>query len=168
MNAIISVYNKTGMAAFARALHERGIALIATDGTARELAKCGVPATTVAEFTGSPELLGGQVKTLHPRIHAAIATGEIEMVVVNLIPPGAETEQPLETMDIGGVALIRAGIKQFEKVTVIVNPERYTEIIGALNQEGCIARETKLQLAREAVRYVITYDYQIETLLAQI
>jgi len=66
------------------------------------------------------------------------------------------------------VALIRAGIKQFEKVTVIVNPERYTEIIAALNKGGLIARETKLHLVREAVRYLIAYDSQIETLLAQI
>jgi phosphoribosylaminoimidazolecarboxamide formyltransferase/IMP cyclohydrolase len=168
MNAIISVYNKTGVAAFAKALHERGIALIATGGTARELEKSGIPVKKVADFTGSPELLGGQVKTLHPRIHAAIATGEIGMVVVNLIPPGDGTENLLDTMDIGGVALIRAGIKHFEKVTVIVNPERYTEIIAALNKGGRIAQETKLQLAREALRYLIAYDSQIEALLAQI
>ena len=168
MKAIISVYNKAGVAAFAKALHERGIALIATEGTARELEKSGVPVTTVAEFTGSPELLGGLVKTLHPRIHAAIATGEIGMVVVNLIPPGDETEKPLAQMDIGGVALLRAGIKHFEKVPVIVNPERYTEISDALNKRGRIAQETKLQLAREALRYLIAYDSQIEALLARI
>jgi len=168
MKAILSVFDKAGVAAFANALHERGIPLIATEGTARVLAKSGVPVTTVAEFTGSPELLGGLVKTLHPHIHAAIATGEIGMVVVNLIPPGDGTEKTLAKMDIGGVALIRAGIKQFEKVTVIVNPERYTEIIAALNKGGLIARETKLHLVREAVRYLIAYDSQIEALLAQI
>jgi phosphoribosylaminoimidazolecarboxamide formyltransferase/IMP cyclohydrolase len=168
MKAIISVYNKTGVAAFAKTLHEQGIALIATEGTARELEKSGVPVIKVADFTGSPELLGGQVKTLHPRIHAAIATGEIGMVVVNLIPPGDEIDNLFDTMDIGGVALIRAGIKHFEKVTVIVNSERYTEIIDALNKRGRIAQETKLQLAREALRYLIAYDSQIETLLARI
>ena len=168
MKAILSVFDKAGVAAFANALHERGIALIATEGTARVLEKSGVPVTKVAEFTGSPELLGGLVKTLHPRIHAAIATGEIGMVVVNLIPPAQGAKKPLAKMDIGGVALIRAGIKHIEKVTVIVNPGRYNEIIAALSKRGRIDQGTKQQLAREALRYLIAYDSQIEALLAQI
>jgi phosphoribosylaminoimidazolecarboxamide formyltransferase/IMP cyclohydrolase len=167
MNAIISVYNKTSVAAFAKALHERGIALIATEGTARELEKSGVPVTKVAEFTGSLELLGGQVKTLHPRIHAAIATGEIGMVVVSLMPPGDGTGKPLAKMDIGGVALIRSGIKNFEQVAVITNPTQYDAVLGELRTGKELPRDTKLRLAKEAIRYLLTYDSMIALLLEQ-
>jgi phosphoribosylaminoimidazolecarboxamide formyltransferase/IMP cyclohydrolase len=168
MKAIISVYNKTGIAAFAKALHERGIALIATDGTTRELEKSGVPVAKVAEFTGSPELLDGQVKTLHPRIHAAIATGEIGMVVVNLISPGDETEKPLAKMDIGGVALLRSGIKNFEQVAVITDPAQYDAVLGELRAGGVLPRDTKLRLAKEAIQYLITYDSWIARLLERL
>jgi phosphoribosylaminoimidazolecarboxamide formyltransferase/IMP cyclohydrolase len=167
MKAIISVYDKTKLVELAKALHERGIALLATEGTARAIQNENIPVTAVAAFTSTPELLGGKVKTLHPRIHAEIATGEIGFVVVNLIPPNLEAKDPLDNMDIGGVALLRNGIKHFENVTVIVNPERYNEIIAALDKERRVARETKLQLAREALRYLIAYDSQIEALLAQ-
>ena len=167
MNAIISVYNKTGIAAFAAALQERGIALIATDGTARVLAQCGVPVTTVADFTGSPELLGGLVKTLHPRIHAAIATGEIGMVVVNLIPPGDGTGKPLAKMDIGGVALLRSGIKNFDQVVVITDPAQYDAVLKELESSEELPRDTKLRLAKEAIRYLLIYDSRIAMLLEQ-
>ena len=167
MKAILSVFDKAGVAALAKALHEGGIELIATEGTARELEKCGIPVTRVSDFTGSPELLGGQVKTLHPRIHAAIATGEIGMVVVNLIPPGDETEKPLAKMDIGGVALLRSGIKNFEHVAVIINPAQYEGIIGEIKTQGAIARETRLRLAKEALHYVLDYDSKIAMLLGK-
>jgi phosphoribosylaminoimidazolecarboxamide formyltransferase/IMP cyclohydrolase len=168
MKAIISVFDKTGVAAFADALHERGIELIATEGTARELEKRGIPVTKVFEFTGSPELLGGKVKTLHPRIHAAIATGEICMVVVNLIPPGHGTENPLDTMDIGGVALLRSGIKNFEHTAVIVDSAQYEVLIEELKARGNLTRETNLQLAKEAIRYLLTYDSRIAMLLERL
>jgi phosphoribosylaminoimidazolecarboxamide formyltransferase/IMP cyclohydrolase len=165
MKAIFSVYNKTGVAAFARALHRRGVELIATEGTARALEQSGIPVTRVADFTGSPELLGGLVKTLHPRIHAAIATGEIKIIVVNLIPPGHGTEKPLEKMDLGGVALIRSGIKNFENVAVVVNPAQYDELIEEINAQGGIARPTKVNLARTALKYILRYDSKISMLL---
>jgi phosphoribosylaminoimidazolecarboxamide formyltransferase/IMP cyclohydrolase len=165
MKAILSVFDKTGIAAFANALHEGGIELIATEGTARELEKCGIPVTRVADFTGSPELLGGQVKTLHPRIHAAIATGEIGVVVVNLIPPGHGPEKTLEKMDLGGVALIRSGIKNFELVAVIVDPAQYDGIVEEIRDARNIARETKARLAKEALSYVLDYDSKIAMLL---
>jgi phosphoribosylaminoimidazolecarboxamide formyltransferase/IMP cyclohydrolase len=165
MKAIISVFDKAGVAALATMLQEGGIELIATEGTARELEKCGIPVTRVADFTGSPELLGGQVKTLHPRIHAAIATGEIGMVVVNLIPPGHGHEKPLEKMDLGGVALIRSSIKNFEQVAVIINPAQYEGIIGEIKTQGAIARETRVSLAKDALRYIIDYDSKLVMLL---
>ncbi len=168
MKAIISVYNKAGIAAFAKALQERGTALIATEGTARVLEQSGVPITRVADFTGSPELLGGQVKTLHPHIHAAIATGEIEMVIVNLIPPGDGTGKPLAQMDIGGVTLIRAGIKNFEQVAVITDPTQYDAVLRELRTGEKLPRDTKLRLAKEAIRYLIAYDSRIAMLLEQL
>jgi phosphoribosylaminoimidazolecarboxamide formyltransferase/IMP cyclohydrolase len=167
MKAILSVYNKAGVAAFARALHEGGVELIATEVTARVLEQSGIPVTRVADFTGSPELLDGTVKTLHPRIHAAIATGEIGVVVVNLIPPGHGTEKPLEKMDLGGVALIRSAIKNFEEVAVIVDPAQYDGILEEIRDTGDITRETKVRLAKEALHYIMDYDSDIARLLEQ-
>ena len=168
MKAIISVFDKTGVVEFAKALHEQGMEILATEGTARAILASGTPVTRVSEFTGSPVLLGGKVKTLHPRIHAEIATGEIGFVVVNLIPlDSASTPgQPLlDKMDIGGVAMLRNGIKNFEHVAVIVDPSRYDEIIKELKDEGTIARDTKLSLAKDALEYLQTYDSKIEGLL---
>ena len=168
MKAIISVYDKTNLVEFAQTLHERGIELIATEGTARAIQSANLPVTPVAAFTGTPELLGGKVKTLHPRIHAGIATGEIGFVVVNLIPPGPEAGDPLDRMDIGGVALIRNGVKHFEHVSVIVNPAKYNDVGAELRKEGKIARTTNLQLAQEAMSYLLRYDSKIVHLLEQL
>ena len=168
MKAIISVYDKTKLIELAKGLHERGIELIATEGTARAIQSANLPVTTVAAFTGTPELLGGKVKTLHPRIHAEIATGEIGFVVVNLIPPNPGAEDPLDRMDIGGVALLRNGIKHFEHVTVIVNPASYDEVGDELKEKGKIARTTNLRLARDAMSYLLLYDTKIERLLEQL
>jgi phosphoribosylaminoimidazolecarboxamide formyltransferase/IMP cyclohydrolase len=166
MKAILSVFDKAGVAAFAKALHEKGIELIATEGTARELEKSGIPVTRVADFTGYPELLGGQVKTLHPRIHAAIATGEIGMVVVNLIPPAHGPEKTLDKMDLGGVALLRSGIKNQEQVAVIVDPAQYDGILEEIRDAGSLTRETKVRLAKKALRDILEYDATIAKLLA--
>ncbi len=168
MKAIISVYDKTKLRELATALHERGITLLATDGTARSIQGGGVPVTPVVAFTGTPELLGGKVKTLHPRIHAEIATGEIGFVVVNLIPPDPGAEDPLDRMDIGGVALLRNGIKNCERVTVLVNPASYDEVGAELGKEGTIARTTNLRLAKAAMNYLISYDAKIARLLERL
>ena len=166
MKAVISVFDKTGVVEFAKALHEHGIALLATEGTAREISASGTLLTRVSNFTGFPELFGGKVKTLHPRIHADIATGEIGIVVVNLIPLDSASKKPLlDYMDIGGVAMLRNGIKNFEHVAVIVDPLRYDEIIEELENEVTIARDTKLSLAKEALEYLLAYDSQVATLL---
>jgi phosphoribosylaminoimidazolecarboxamide formyltransferase/IMP cyclohydrolase len=167
MRAVISVFNKDKVVEFAKALHEQGIELIATEGTARAILKSGIQVTKVSEFTGHQELLGGKVKTLHPRIHAGIATAEIGIVAVNLIPlePDLASKKPLDSMDIGGVAMLRNGIKNFENVVVIVNPARYDGIIEELRKSGEIARDTKLSLAKEASKYVLAYDSKIDILL---
>jgi phosphoribosylaminoimidazolecarboxamide formyltransferase/IMP cyclohydrolase len=165
MKAVISVSDKAGVVEFAKALHEQGIELLATEGTARTILECGTPVTRVSDFTDFPELLGGKVKTLHPRIHADIATGEIGIVVVNLIPLERTSKKPLDHMDIGGVAMLRNGIKNLEHVAVIVDPSRYDEIIEELEDEGTIARDAKLSLAKEALEYLLAYDSQVATLL---
>ncbi|MEA2076135.1 MAG: hypothetical protein U9O85_10510 [Euryarchaeota archaeon] len=167
MKAVISVFDKDKVVSFAKALYEREIELIATEGTARAISKSGIPVTKVSDFTGHQELLGGKVKTLHPRIHAGIATAEIGIVVVNLIPPEPDlaSKKPLDNMDIGGVTMLRNGIKNFENVAVIVNPARYDEIIEELRTEGKITRDTRLSLAKDASKYLLAYESKIDMLL---
>lgn len=172
MKALISVFNKDNVIEFARALNELGIEIIATEGTARPILKSGIPVTKVSAFTEVQELLGGKIKTLHPRIHAEIATAEIGIVAVNLIPMdldsdlGLATKNALNDMDIGGVALLRSGIKNFENVAVIVNPVRYDAIIKEL-EKGELSRDTKLRLAREASRYILDYETKIGEILKE-
>ena len=164
MKALISVFNKDKVVEFARALNELGIEIIATEGTARPILKSGIPVTKVSAFTGVQELLGGKIKTLHPRIHAGIATAEIGIVAVNLIPMGLATKNALNGMDIGGVAMLRSGIKNFEHVAVIVNPARYDAIIKEL-EKGELSHDTKLRLAREASGYILDYETKIGEIL---
>jgi len=170
MKALISVFNKDNVVEFARALNELGVEIIATEGTARPILKTEMPVTEVSTFTGVQELLGGKIKTLHPRIHAGIATAEIGIVAVNLIPLdsdlglGLAAKNALNGMDIGGVAMLRSGIKNFEHVAVIVNPVRYDAIIKEL-EKGEISYDTKLRLAREASGYILDYETKIGEIL---
>ena len=164
MKALISVFNKDKVVEFVKALNELGVEIIATEGTARPILKSGIPVTKVSTFTGVQELLGGKIKTLHPRIHAGIATAEIGIVAVNLIPMDLATKNALNGMDIGGVAMLRSGIKNFENVAVIVNPARYDEIIKEL-EKGELSHDTKLRLAREASGYILDYETKIGEIL---
>ena len=168
MKALISVFNKDNIVEFATALQELGIEILATEGTARVIAGHGISVTKVSAFTGVPELLDGKVKTLHPRIHAAIATAEIELVVVNLIPTAQTSEKTLDNMDIGGVALLRSGIKNYVHVAVIVDPSRYKVIADELRANRHTSRETKLRLAQEASAYVLAYESTINAILERI
>jgi len=142
--AIISVYDKSGVVEFAKALHDLGFEILSTGGTAAELTKAGIPVTSVSEVTRFPEILGGRVKTLHPAIHAGILarrTSEqqeelknheiepIELVAVNLYPfektiakPGVTWEEAIENIDIGGPTMVRAAAKNHERVTVVTDP----------------------------------------------
>ena len=170
MKALISVFNKDKVVEFAKALNELGIEIITTEGTARPILESGIPVAKVSAFTGVQELLGGKIKTLHPRIHAGIATAEIGIVAVNLIPLdldlglGLATKNALNGMDIGGVAMLRSGIKNFENVAVIVNPTRYDEIIKELEKDE-LSHDTKLRLAREASGYILDYETKIGEIL---
>ena len=118
--ALISVSDKRNLKKFAAALSNLGIELIVTDGTAREISREGgpvTPVTPVSELTGFAELLGGGIKTLHPAVHAAIATSSITIVVVNLIPLTT-----IESVDIGGVALLKSAMKNVRNVAAVTDP----------------------------------------------
>ncbi len=145
--ALLAVYDKGGVADLARALVELGVELVSSGGTAATLREAGLPVTPVDEVTGSPEMLDGRVKTLHPKIHAGILADRrkpshvdqlreqgiepFDLVVVNLYPfretvaSGASPDDVIEKIDIGGPAMVRAAAKNFESVGVVVEPTRY-------------------------------------------
>ena len=186
---LISVTDKTGVIDFARALHSLGAAIISTGGTARMIREAGVPVQDVAEVTGFPEMLDGRVKTLHPRIAAgmlaihhrpdhmeALAAHGIEpidMVVVNLYrfeevaaKPGAELEELIENIDIGGPTMIRAAAKNYQDVAVVVSPQDYDGVLDEMRGSGgALSHETKWRLARKAFRTTADYDSAISARL---
>src|SRR5437588_254266 len=167
----------------ARALSELGWDLIATDGTRAALASEGITARSVEDITGSPALLGGRVKTLHPKIHAALLAQRddpghreelaregiepIDLVAVNLYPfaeavhAGKSGTMLLEQIDIGGVTLLRAAAKNYEQVVVIARPERYAPVLDELRQRGEVSLETRRMLAAEAFSHTAAYDAAI-------
>ena len=188
--ALISVNDKTGIVAFASGLVERGIALISTGGTAQALADAGHPVTEVATITGFPEMLDGRVKTLHPAIHAALLArrdrpdhlaalaereiAPIDLVVCNLYPfaqslaSGAGPEDCIESIDIGGVALIRAAAKNHDAVTVVTDPGDYEAVLAEIAcQDGAVELPTRRTLARKAFALTAAYDAAIAEWMAR-
>ncbi len=175
MKALLSVHDKTRLEDLARALAGAGYELVASGRTATALAAAGLPHQRVEDLTGSPEMLGGRVKTLHPRVHAGIladlsdpaheadlANQGIEpvgVVVCNLYP---FFEQPsVETIDIGGVTLLRAAAKNFARVTVVSDPADYREVAEAVKTEGGTDQALRLRLARKAFALTAAYDAAI-------
>lgn len=182
--ALISVSDKTGVDKFARGLSKLGIKIISTGGTAKFLRGKGIPTKEVSEVTKFPEMLEGRVKTLHPLIHAAILARRdkpshmktltkhgitpIDLVVVNLYP-FAETvaradvtlEEALENIDIGGPTLLRAAAKNYRAVGVVVNPERYGEVLSELKSTGTLSERTRRGLAIEAFAHTAAYEAAI-------
>ncbi len=172
MRAIISVSNKDSLESFAREIAELGYEIIATGGTWRYLNSQGIQAKKVEEITNFPEILGGRVKTLHPAIMGGILArkeeelqdlniGAIDMVVVNLYPfekfVDASEEDLIENIDIGGVALLRAAAKNYERVIVVSSPEQYEEVINLLkNKEFNI--EKRREFAMKAFAITASYD----------
>ena len=157
--ALISVSDKTGVAEFARRLGARGVEIISTGGTAKLLREAGVAVRDVAELTGWPEMLGGRVKTLHPKVHGGIlfrrdhaadrqqaaeqGIAPIDLVVVNLYPfeataakSGLTADELIENIDIGGPAMLRSAAKNFESVAVVTDPADYTRVAGELEEKG--------------------------------
>ncbi len=158
--ALMSVSDKRGIKKFAGDLSDLGIEIIATEGTASEISQNKVPVTRVSEFTGFSELLGGRIKTLHPTIHAAIATAEISIVVVNLIPLTS-----IESMDIGGIALLKSAIKNFKNVAAVTDPKQYGGIIEEISAGGNVSPKTRLTLAIRASAYIVEYESRVNELL---
>src|SRR5437667_155003 len=185
--ALLSVSDKEGLVEFAGGLRDLGFELIGTDGTAKTLKEAGLPVTTVADYTGLREGLGGRVKTLHPRIFAGILAPRgdekdledlgavaIDLVVANLYPfeetvakPNVRFEEAIENIDIGGVSLIRAAAKNANRVGVVVRPARYAEVLGALRQQKTIPEKLRNELALEAFEYTARYDTAIFNFLAR-
>src|SRR3989441_5543275 len=171
--ALLSVSDKEGLVELARGLRDLGFELIGTDGTAKALMEAGLSVTTVADYTGLREGLGGRVKTLHPRIFAGILApaGDekdlqdlgavaIDLVVVNLYPfeatvakPDARMDDAIENIDIGGVSLIRAAAKNASRVGVVVNPARYRDVLQAWREHKGLPAKLREDLALEAFEY---------------
>jgi len=183
--ALVSVSDKRGIVDFAKGLQEFGVEIISTGGTAKALKEAGINVIKVSEVTGFPEVLDGRVKTLHPKIHGALLAirdseshmGQlkeheitpIDMVVVNLYPfaqtiakESVTLEEAIEQIDIGGPSMIRSGSKNFEGVTVIVEPERYDEVLAQMKKnDGSTTRKMRLELARDAFKHTAAYDETI-------
>lgn len=184
--AILSVHNKTGLVEFAKALADLGWTLLASGGTARLLRDNHIPVTEVADYTGSPEILGGRVKTLHPAVHGgllarpteedrqqllALGWDYIDLVVVNLYPfeeTIAKTNvtymDAIENIDIGGVTLIRAAAKNHERVTLVCDPSDYPSVLQELRRGGNTA-ETRVKLAVKGFASTAQYDTAIHAYL---
>ena len=179
--ALISVSDKSGLPEFARELVEMEFEIISTGGTAKALKEAGLPVTEAADVTGFPEILGGRVKTLHPLIHGAILARldledqveelkkrhivPIELVVVNLYPfekaisrDGFTHAEAVENIDIGGPTMVRAAAKNHAHVAIVVNPQRYAQVIEELRESGSVGSETRLALAAEAFSHTAGYD----------
>jgi phosphoribosylaminoimidazolecarboxamide formyltransferase / IMP cyclohydrolase len=180
--AIISVSDKTGLVAFAKALASRGVTLISTGGTYSTLIASGIAVESVESYTGSPEVMSGRVKTLHPRVHGGILarTGlddselerlggrAIDLVVVNLYPfeqtlarPGSNFETLIENIDIGGPSMLRSAAKNHDRVSVVCDPADYRLILDELAQEGDVGRATRERLAAKAFAHTAAYDAAI-------
>ncbi len=187
--ALISVSDKTGLLEFARVLDSLGVEILSTGGTAKALTEAGIAVTEVAAYTGSPEILDGRVKTLHPKIHAGIlfrrdlpdhvaqmeksGFGPIDLVVVNLYPFEATIakenvtfEEAIENIDIGGPTLLRASAKNFAHVTVICDNTDYGRVSQELQKDGHTTLDTRRYLAQKVYARTNTYDGTIAAYLA--
>src|SRR5918998_3825787 len=182
--ALISVFDKTGLDTFARALADLGVEIVASRGTARHIAELGLPVTSIDEVTEVPELLGGRVKTLHPRVHAAILARRdsdddlaaleeheirpFDLVCVNLYPfsrvagrKDVREEEAVEMIDIGGPAMLRAAAKNFEHVAPVCSVHRYEPLLEELRANGDVHFQTRRELAAEAFMHTAAYEASI-------
>ena len=184
--ALLSVSDKTGVVALAEALHrQHGYQLLSSGGTAKVLQEAGLPVTKVAEHTGAPEILGGRVKTLHPRVHGGILARRddashradldhqqiplIDLVVVNLYPfretvarADVTWDQAIENIDIGGPAMVRAAAKNHADVAVLTSPDQYDAVLAALQASGgSVPAALRRQLALQAFQHTAAYDTAI-------
>mgnify|MGYP001486703724 CR=1 FL=1 len=190
--AIVSCHDKTGLVDFARVLRDFGVEIISTAGTLMELHKAGIEAISIADYTGMPEMMDGRVKSLHVKVHAgllgirdnklhceqlqAAAFEWIDLVVVNLHPaesffvtPGVTVDEVIDQIDIGGATLIRSAAKNFRYVTVVVKPERYSEVMHEMRaHDGAVTFPTRFRLAQEAFECTAHYDKVIADYLSRV
>jgi phosphoribosylaminoimidazolecarboxamide formyltransferase/IMP cyclohydrolase len=188
--ALISVSDKTGIVDFAKALHDKGIDILSTGGTAKLLIENFIPVTEVSKHTGFPEIMDGRVKTLHPKIHGGILgrrgmddsvmkdndIAPIDLVVVNLYPfqatvadENCSLDDAIENIDIGGPAMVRATAKNHAYVSVVVDPADYTHVMEEIKtNNGSVSKETRFDLAVKAFEHTAGYDGAIANYLGRI
>lgn len=190
ITALISVSDKTGIVEFAQSLHQLGVRLLSTGGTAKLLADAGLPVTEVAEVTAFPEMLDGRVKTLHPKIHAGLLArrelpahmaalkehgiGTIELLVVNLYPfeatvakPGVTLADAIENIDIGGPAMVRSAAKNWKDVGVVTDAAQYDEVLAEL-KGGKLSDALRFKLSVAAFNRIAQYDAAIGNFLSAV
>ena len=187
--ALISVSDKSGLQEFASELHQAGVSILSTGGTAAQLSAADIPVTDVSEHTQFPEIMGGRVKTLHPKVHGGIlgradvdeavmqehGIDAIDLVVVNLYPfaqtiakSDCTLDLAIENIDIGGPAMIRAAAKNHARVAVVVDPDDYSQLIEDLkSNNGSLSQDTRFALARKAFSHTAEYDGMIANYLGQ-
>jgi len=177
--ALVSVSDKSGLVSFAQALAARGVEILSTGGTLKALAAAGVPVVSVEDYTGSPEVMDGRVKTLHPRVHggilmrgsvddadlARIGGKPIDLVVVNLYPFAATLARPsathadiIENIDIGGPSMVRSAAKNHDRVAVVCDPADYEAVLAEINAAGQVSLATRRRLAAKAFAHTSAYD----------
>ncbi|HEY2646342.1 MAG TPA: bifunctional phosphoribosylaminoimidazolecarboxamide formyltransferase/IMP cyclohydrolase [Candidatus Acidoferrales bacterium] len=189
--ALVSVYDKGGLAEFVRQLATLGIEIVSTGGTAKMLRESGISVRDVSELTGWPEMLGGRVKTLHPKVHGGIlfrrdeaddlaqiaqqGIAPIDLVVVNLYPfeataakAGLTAGELIENIDIGGPTMVRSAAKNFESVAVVTDPADYSGVAAEILAHGEVSLATRLELARKAFALTARYDGKIATELERL
>ena len=175
MRALLSVYDKTGVIDLAKGLVDLGWELVSSGGTASAIADAGLPVVEVAAVTDAPEMLGGRVKTLHPKIHGGIladrsnpdhladlearAITPIDLVVANLYP--FTSDPGIELIDIGGPTMVRAAAKNHAHVGIVVEPSAYGDVLEELREQGTLSDATRRRLARAAFAHTATYDAAI-------
>lgn len=173
--ALVSVYDKAGLADFARGLADLGVEILSSGGTADALAAGGIPVTRVEDVTGAPEMLGGRVKTLHPKIHGGILADRskpehlaeleaqeiepIDLVVCNLY--AFHRDPSVELIDIGGPAMVRAAAKNHDHVGVVTDPADYGAVLAELRAGRTLSEATRVHLARKAFAHTSAYDAAI-------
>jgi phosphoribosylaminoimidazolecarboxamide formyltransferase/IMP cyclohydrolase len=189
--ALVSVSDKSGVVGFARALAALGVEILSTGGTAKLLQKEGVPVTEVSAYTGFPEMLGGRVKTLHPKIHGGLlgrrddpvharemrAAGiePVDLLVVNLYPfqatvadPDCRFEDAIENIDIGGPAMLRSAAKNHAFVTAVVDPADYSRVLQEIEKSGEVGEATRFGLAAKVFAHTAAYDGAIANYLTSL
>ena len=187
--ALVSVYDKSGLEDLVRALHDAGVALVSTGGSAALIEGLGLPVTKVEDLTGFPECLDGRVKTLHPKVHAGILADRrldshvaqladlgvepFDLVVSNLYPftdtvaSGADADACVEQIDIGGPSMVRAAAKNHPSVAIVTSPARYADVLAAVSAGGFTLAQRK-QLAAEAFVHTASYDVAVASWMGSV